>query len=213
MKKYLIEFIGTFFLVLTVVMATTDPSISPLAPLAVASMYASMVLMGRHISGAHYNPAITFALLMRQKMDRTDALYYAVSQFGAAIVASMIGVFLHDCAHGPHILPRVNEQSFCAVLGEFLGVFILVFVYANKMSSTSEEEHLPDGLTLGLVALAASLTLGSLSGGFFNPASALGATVAGMLSFGDIWVYLIGALMGAAGAVTVIQFTNVKSDD
>ncbi len=62
MKKYVVEFIGTFFLVLTIGMVVIEPGAGALAPLAIGSALAVMVYAGGHISGGHYNPAVTLAV-------------------------------------------------------------------------------------------------------------------------------------------------------
>jgi len=87
MKKYLTEFIGTFFLVLTVVMVVNNPGIDPMAPLAIAGMYLAMIYAGSHISGGHFNPAITIAFLMRRQINRGDALYYIIVQLIASVLS------------------------------------------------------------------------------------------------------------------------------
>jgi aquaporin Z len=211
MKKYLTEFIGTFFLVLTVVMATNNPATLAMAPLAIAGMYLAMVYAGAQVSGGHYNPAITMAALMRGKIERGDALYYVMVQLVASVVAAAIGVYLHDCNNGAAIVARVNEQPVCAVLAEFLGTFALVFVMLHVTSSRPNEVNSHAGLAIGFTVLAAGLALGNLSGGAFNPAIAFGASVAGMFGWDDILVYLIGNTLGAAAAATAFQFTEDTS--
>jgi aquaporin Z len=212
MKKYLTEFIGTFFLVLTVVLASNNPSIALLAPLAVAGMYLAMIYAGGHISGGHYNPAVTLAILIRGKIDRGDALYYVLAQLIASVVAAAIGVFLHDCGNGAEIVARVNEQAMCAVLAEFLGTFALAYVVLNVATIRSNTGNSHYGLAIGFTVLAASYALGGLSGGAFNPAIALGATVAGMFAWDDIGIYLIGTLLGGAAAATVFHVTYGRED-
>ena len=70
MNRYVVEFIGTFFLVLTVGMVSIDPGAGALAPLAIGSALAVMVYAGGHISGGHYNPAVTLAVWLRGKASR-----------------------------------------------------------------------------------------------------------------------------------------------
>jgi len=87
MKNYLTEMIGTFFLVLTVglcVVSGTD-----FAPLAIGSSLMIMVYMGGHISGGHYNPAVSLAVMMRGKLDGKELIPYWVSQLVGAILAGV----------------------------------------------------------------------------------------------------------------------------
>jgi aquaporin Z len=208
MKKYVIEFIGTFFMVLTVVMTANNASIAHLAPLAVAGIYLAMVYVGGPISGGHFNPAVTIAMLISRKIDRGDALYYILVQLMAGVLAATFGVFLHDCGGGLLIQTRVNEQAMCAVLGEFLGTFALVFVFLNLSISNQKEGSSNLGIALGFTLLAVSIGLGGLSGGAFNPAIATGGSVAGMFAWEDIWTFFIGNLLGAAAAATAVQLMN-----
>jgi len=212
MKKYLTEFIGTFFLVLTVVLANNNPSILPMAPLAIAGMYLAMIYAGGHISGGHYNPAVTLAVLIRGKIDRGDALYYVIAQLIASVFAAAIGVFLHDCGNGGEIAARVNEQAMCVVLAEFLGTFALAYVVLNVATTRSNASNSHYGIAIGFTMLASNYALGGLSGGAFNPAIALGASVAGMFAWDDMGVYLIGTLLGAAAAATVFHATYGRED-
>jgi aquaporin Z len=212
MKKYLTEFIGTFFLVLTVVLAANNPGIAPMAPLAIGAALMVMVYAGGHVSGAHYNPAVTLAVLMRGKIDRNDALYYIVAQLFAGVAAAAIGAYLHDCGNGATIAARMNEQSLCALLAEFLGTFALAYVVLNVATTQSNAGNSHYGLAIGFTVTVAAYGLGGLSGGTFNPAVALGASVAGMISFGDIWLYLVGTLLGGAAAATVFQFIYGQGD-
>lgn len=205
MKKYLTEFIGTFFLILTVIMSANNPTIGLLAPFAMSGMYLAMIYAGSAISGAHYNPAITVAMLMQKKIDRTDALYYIMVQLIASVLAAAIGVYLHDCAGGLNIVARVNEQPICAILGEFLGAFALTYVFLKVSPAATNENNAYYGLAIGFTVLAVSFGFGSLSGGAYNPAIALGGSVAGMFGWDDLLFLWIGSLLGAAAAATVIQ--------
>ncbi|MFN0175778.1 MAG: MIP/aquaporin family protein [Saprospiraceae bacterium] len=212
MKKYLTEFIGTFFLVLTVVLAANNPGIGPMAPLAIGAVLMVMIYAGGHISGGHYNPAVTLAVMIRGKIDRGDALYYIIVQLVAAVVAAAIGVYLHDCGNGATIVARVNEQSICAVLAEFLGTFALAYVVLNVATTRSNSGNSHYGLAIGFTIMTAAYSLGGLSGGAFNPAVAVGASVAGMFAWEDIWVYLLGTLLGGAAAATVFHVTYGRED-
>lgn len=212
MKKYFTEFIGTFFLVLTVVLTVNNPGIAPMAPLAIASMYLAMIYAGGHISGGYYNPAVTLAVLIRGKIDRGDALYYILAQLIASVIAAAIGVYLHDCGGGLNIVERVNELPMCIVLGEFLGTFALAYVVLNVTTTSANAGNSHYGLAIGFTVLSASYALGGLTGAAFNPAIVLGASMAGMFAWDDFLVYLIGILLGAAAAATAFQVTYGKEE-
>ncbi len=204
MKKYLAEGIGTFFLVFVIILTTND-GIGSLAPLAAGATLAALMYASWHISGAHFNPAVTLAMLMRAKIYRTDALYYVVAQIAGAVLASFFGVFLVSCSGEVRIASHLNNNGLCSIIAEFLGTFGLVYVFLNVVSARGNLGNSFYGLAVGLAFAGAGWALGSISGGMFNPALALGATIAGMLDFGDFWIYLLGACMGAAAAASAFQ--------
>lgn len=203
MKKYLVEFIGTFFLVLTFVLAANNSGIAPMAPLAIGAMLMVMIYAGSHISGGHYNPAVTIAVLMRGKIDLNDALVYMVVQLLGAAVAAAIGVYLHSCAGGAAIELHSNTDPIGALLSEFLGTFALAYVVLNVATTQSNAGNSHYGLATGFTYMAAAFGLGGISGGAFNPAIGIGASVAGMFAAGDLWIYLVGTLAGGAAAASV----------
>ena len=88
MNKYLVEFIGTFFLVLTVGCTVIDKGAGPLAPIAIGAALMVMIFAGGHISGGHYNPAVTLGVWMRGKCDTKDLVPYWVAQIVGAVIAA-----------------------------------------------------------------------------------------------------------------------------
>lgn len=203
MKKYLSECIGSFFLVLTFILTANNPNLSSVMPLAVGAMYAAMIYAGAKSSGAHYNPAVTLAQLMRGNISTTDAAPYVLAQLGGALLASIMGVFFHRSTGGIEIV-SVHNQSFPALLGELLGTFALCYVILN---TAEEENRLVQGLTAGLTLSACLYALGNLSGGAFNPAIAVGFSISGMKVWGELWIFLAGGFGGAAIAATLRKLT------
>ncbi len=204
MKKYLSEFIGTFFLVLTVVLTTNNPAVGNLAPLAIGAVLTAMTFAGSHVSGAYYNPALTLSMLLRGEIDRHDATYYALVQLLAGFFAALIGVYLLGCQGITDINARPNQAT-CAIVGELLGTFALAYVALNTATTDTNEGNSFYGLAIGFTMMAGIYAFGGLSGGAFNPAIALGIAVAGMVSWGDLWIYLVGSLLGAAAAASAFQ--------
>ena len=211
MNKYITEFIGTFFWVLTALLSANNGS-GAMAPLAVGGVVMAMVYMGRHISGGHYNPAVTLAVLMRGKIDRSDAIYYIVAQVLGGLVAAMMAVFLLNCQVRVDIRP-LQHDVLCSLLAEFLGTFALVYVVLNVTtvrSSNADNSHY--GLAIGFALAAMGFALRDISGGAFNPVVALGLSVAGMTAWGELWIYLAGILLGAAAAATVFGVVDKHQD-
>src|ERR1700752_3507319 len=127
MNKYIAEFIGTFFLVLTIGCTGIGAPAGVIAPLAIGAVLMVMVFAGGHISGAHYNPAVTLAVLIRGRIKLNDALIYMVSQVAGAIAAALIaGVFKEMPAEATQTLDTTK-----ALLAEVLGTFALAYVVLN----------------------------------------------------------------------------------
>jgi aquaporin Z len=209
MKKYLVEFIGVFFVVLTVVLAVNHPDLRLVAPLAVGAILAVMTQSGRHISGAHFNPAITIAMLLRGKTETSDAAVYMIAQVAGAGVAAAIGAYLYSCSGAPAVAIHSNHETFCTILAEFLGAFILGFVY---LSSQMHPANNTQGMVMGVALLGAMYLFGNISGGFFNPATAIGAALTGMIAWGDSLLYLLSAMAGGAASATFFVVVNEPTD-
>lgn len=204
LKKYLIEFIGTFFLVFVIAMSGN--------PLAIAAVLIAMVYMGAHVSGAHYNPAVTLAILIRKKIEAKEAFIYMAFQIIGGLLASLVAAFLTgiNFAPAPGALSTVSQ----AVLVELLFTFALasVVLHVATVKATSGNDYY--GLAIGLTVLAAAFAGGPISGGAYNPAVAIGPiiadAIAGGHAAGNLIIYLIGPFAGAALAAAFFNFINNK---
>ena len=204
MKKYLTEGIGAFFWVFTLVL-TANNGTGSLAPMALGAVGTAM-MYASELTGGHFNPAVSLALLMRGRLDRLDLPYYALAQALGGFVAALIGVFLLGCgnAGATNIQMRVNDPI-CALLAEFVGTFALVYVFLQTLPEPGQSRYSLHGLVTGLVVMAAHYALGPVSGGLLNPAAGVGAIASGMAVWTDIWLYIVGPVLGAAAAVTAVQ--------
>ncbi len=210
MKKYLTEFIGTLFLTLVFVL-TKNNGTGDMAPLAIGATLMALVYAGGHLSGGHYNPVITLAMLMRGKVERGDAIYYIVAQMAGALIAAFLSAFLLHCQGNVDIRP-IQHIVLCSLLAEVLGTFALAYVVLNVMTTRSNSGHSHDGLAIGFALTAMMYTFGSITGGVFNPALALGISLTGMSLWSDVWIYFFGALLGAAAATTMFQVLYGSGD-
>ena len=206
MKKYIVEFIGSFFLVLCIGLAVIDNPWLNLAPLAIGSMLMVMVYAGGHISGAHYNPAVTLAVWIRGRCSTADVLPYILSQLaGAALAALLVGYFKGDAmpveASAMTDIPQ-------ALVAEVLGTFALAYVVLNVATSKNTSGNSFYGLAIGFTVMTCAFVLGNYSGGAFNPAVAVGISIMKLASWTDIWIYLVGCFGGAALAAVVFKFLN-----
>jgi aquaporin Z len=202
MNKYVTEFIGTFFLVLTIGFAIGESGAGPLAPLAIGSALMVMIYAGGHLSGAHYNPAVTLAALLRGRCSMSDAIAYWVAQVAAAIVAALI-VRAFGSA-----LPTIAPSVAPALVVEFLYTFALAYVVLNVATSKDTAGNSNYGLAIGFTVLTGAFAVGAISGGAFNPAVAVGITAMGVSPVANIWIYLVANLLGGAAAAAVFNFAN-----
>jgi aquaporin Z len=203
MRAYITEFIGTFFLVLAVGLAGGNQYAGALA---IGGMLMAMIFMGGHISGAHYNPAVTLAVFLRGKLAAKDFIPYWIAQIAAAILAAVLVryVFLHPLV-GEKPYPSAN--IFPALLGEFLFTFALVLVILNVATAKGTSGNSFYGLAIGITIVGAAVAGGPISRGAFNPAVGAGLITMGV-PIQDLWLYIVGPLVGGAAAAAVFKVQN-----
>lgn len=204
MNKYAMEFIGTFFLVFTVGMTVLEPGAGPLAPLAIGSAFMIMVYAGRHISGAHYNPAITLTVLLRRRVSASDAVVYMAVQAAAGLVAALASSYLKP---GLSLTPIVHDIV-PSLLAEFLFTFALCLVFLNTTTAKATDGNAYFGAAIGLTVMVGAYAVGNVSGGAFNPAVALGISLMGIASWPDIWIYLVACFLGGGAAAWAFVALN-----
>lgn len=201
MNKYLTELIGTFFLVLTVGMASGD-----LAPLAIGGVLMVMIYAGGHISGGHYNPAVTLAAFVRGRCSKTDLVPYMVAQVAGAALAALAVSLLRGDGNSP-----MNINIGRTFLAEFLFTFALAYVVLNVATAKGTAGNSNYGLAIGFTVLAGAVAVGGVSGGAFNPAVAIGACMMKAFAWQNVWVYFLANFGG--GAAAGIVFKTLNPDD
>lgn len=208
MKSYVTEFIGTFFLVLTIGLSVLGQS--PMAPLAIGTALMVMVYMGGHISGGHFNPAVTLGVFMRGKLPAGEVGPYWISQLLGAIVAAIVTRSI--MGQTLVVAPGPTATPMAVLLVEFLFTFALVLVVLNTATAKATEGNSYYGLAIGFTVMAGAFAGGAISGGAFNPAVGVGpiivdATMGGG-SWGALWYYLVAPLLGGAVAAWVFLFQH-----
>lgn len=196
MKKYITEFIGTFFLVLTIGLTGN--------PLAIGAALMVMIYAGGHISGGHYNPAVTLAVLIRGRISISDAMVYMSSQLAGALAAALVvGIYKQAPAEAIQSLDTTK-----AIVAEAIGTFALAYVVLNVATAKGNAGNSYFGLAIGFTVMAMAFAFGEYSGGAFNPAVAVGASVMKAFEWGNIWIYLVGCFGGAILAALVFNMNN-----
>lgn len=202
MKKYLTEFIGTFFLVLTIGLAVLSKS-----TLAIGSALMAMVYMGGHVSGGHYNPAVSLAALLRGKLALADFGPYLGSQVTGALVAAILVKVIAGTTCP--IAPDPKASVIAALLVEILYTFALALVVLNVATAKATSGNSFYGLAIGFTVAAGAIAGGGISGGAYNPAVGTGLAVIhaamGDGSLAPLWLYLIGPFAGGALAAVVFK--------
>ncbi|MGA7874663.1 MAG: aquaporin [Desulfoferrobacter sp.] len=207
MEKYLTEFIGTFFLVLTVGCTVIGGGAGVIPPLAIGSALMVMIFAGGHISGGHYNPSVTLGVWIRGKCCTKDVVPYWIAQMVGGILAAIAVKYLKSGVAVTPMSPEIGP----ALLAEFLFTFALVYVVLNVATSKGTSGNSFYGLAIGFTVLVGAFAVGGISGGAFNPAVAVGITVMGLSAWSNIWIFLVSNLLG--GAVAGFAFKGLSIED
>ncbi len=204
MRNYVTELIGTFFLVFTVSMAAVAGGAGTLAGLAIGSVLMVMIFAGGHISGAHYNPAVSMAVFARGKISAGEMVKYWVAQFvGAGLAAGLASGVFKVKAATPLAVDLVP-----VVVAELLFTFALAYVVLNVATAKGTANNSFYGLAIGFTVLAGAYAVGSISGGVFNPAVGLGITILGVLNGTNLAIYVVTQLIAGFLAAQVFRLQH-----
>jgi aquaporin Z len=163
-----------------------------------------MVYAGGHISGAHYNPAVTLAVLIRGKVNAADVVPYILAQLAGAALATVVVKFLRAGVAVTPMVPNVGP----ALLAEFLFTFALVYVVLNAATAEGTSGNSFYGLAIGMTVMTGAFAVGDISGGAFNPAVALGISMLGLSSWENIWIYVAANFSAAIVAAIIFNLIN-----
>jgi aquaporin Z len=200
--QLLTEFIGTFVFFSVIALASRA---GVFAPIAIGLGLTAMVYMGGHVSGAHYNPAVSFGLFLRGVISARTMAAYWIAQLVAGALAFAAGYALSGQAQGIH--PGGGVHWYSALSAEIIFTLALVLVVLNVAATRQTAGNSYYGLAIGFTVAAGAFVAGPISGAAFNPAVGLSATLAGVMfghgSWSDVWLYVVGPLAGAAIAAGV----------
>jgi aquaporin Z len=207
-RRYVTELIGTFALVFTIGTAVLGKA-GQLAPIAIGAALMVMVFAGGHISGAHYNPAVTLAVFLRGRLPKGDVLPYWAAQLVGAFLAAVAAHYITN--HKGTATKFEGRDIGVALLAEFLFTFFLAYVVLNVATSKDNDNNSFYGLAIGFTVMAGAFVVGPYSGGAFNPAVAVGLWVMSLVAGGSLWIYLLANLAG--GAAAALTFKALNPDD
>ncbi|MGH7562880.1 MAG: MIP/aquaporin family protein [Gemmatimonadota bacterium] len=206
--KLLTELIGTFFLVLTIGLSVIGQT--PFAPLAIGSALMVMVYMGGHISGAHYNPAVTLAAWARGAIGGGQVVPYWGAQLLGAFLASVATWAITRETYAP--APGDTATILGAFLVEILFTFALALVVLQSAMTPETKGNSFYGLAIGFTVAAGAFAGGGISGGAFNPAVGVGPILFDGLAAGgtlsNAWLYIVAPLLGGLVAAGVYRIQN-----
>ena len=204
MKKYLTEFVGTFFLVLIIGLSNN--------PLAIGFGLTVLVYMGSHISGAHYNPAVSFAMLLRKEINSSDFFKYLLSQILGAFAAAFL---VSNMSSNMLVQPDLAEPVAIILVAELIFTYLLVFVILNVATHPNLDGNSFYGFAIGLTVMTGAFCVGPLSGGVFNPAVSIGPSLVDIITENGVsqyfvWYYLTAPMAGSVMAVIHFNYLLKK---
>lgn len=204
MQKLLMEFLGTFFFVLTIAMTGNAG--------AIAAMLMAWIYIGAHVSGANYNPAVSFALSLRRLLSWNLSARYMIAQVAGAFVAFALTHYLHGKVVVP--APGAGISFLQAFLVEILLTLVFVLIVLVVATSQRYKNETIAGFVIGFTIPALAGLGGPISGGLFNPAISIGSTVYAALTgtpvaFENLFVHVGGAFIGAFIAYQLFRYFNL----
>lgn len=214
MNRSFNEFISTFFLSFTICVAAVYGKAGDYGPLAIGLVLAALVYAGGHISKAHYNPAVSLAFLIR-------GCYISVKEMFAFIGVQILGAVLAALlakglfSDGMVVEPAKLEFG-PALVAEILFTFLLVWVIMNVATAKANAGNGFYGIAIASTVTGAIYTVGVVSLAVLNPAVAVALAITGKLAASQLFIPIVGSIVGAVIAVVTFNFGHPSegcSDD
>jgi len=203
-RKALAEAIATFLFVLSIIGAVN--AASPVTPLAIGLALAVLIFATGHISGAHLNPAVSVGVFLRGGLSVVDLIAYIIAQLVGGVLAALVSFAVWPAAE-----QAVEIEVGPAFLVEAIFTLALVYVVLNVATAKGTEGNSFYGLAIGGTVFVGAVAVGSISGGGFNPAVALGLSISGQFDWANLWLYIVAPIVGAV--VAALLFRVLNTDD
>jgi aquaporin Z len=205
MIRYVTELIGTFFLVLTIGLVVVQAT--PLGPIAIGAVLMVMVYMGGHVSGGHYNPAVSLAAVLAGKLETRELVPYWAAQLVGAVAGALAARAIVGDTFAPAPSPEASPAGFW--LAEALFTFALCLVVLNSATHPKTKGNSFYGLAIGFTVGAGAIAVGPVSGAAFNPAVGVGPTLVhaalGAGTLAHVPLYVAAPILGGALAALVFH--------
>lgn len=204
-RRYLVEFIGMFIFMFAVLGIVASGANTAATAIGVGSVLMTMVYAGGHISGGHFNPAVSIAAFLRGALQLRDLGPYIVSQFLGSLAAWAVGFGLWGGKYDPHLGSLNLGAVFLAEM-----IFTLALCYVMLQSATSPD-HAGNsfyGLAIGFIVAAGVVSVGGISGAAFNPSITFGLMLGGFIAWKYFWLYWIAQIIGATIAAIAYRAVN-----
>ncbi len=179
-------------------------------PIAVGVIITAIVYIGIHISGAHYNPAVSIAMLIRGRVSLQEATGYIFSQLLGSVLAALIVFWMNDALMiiEPSETAPVSKILLIELIFTFLLIFIILFVATDRRTEGNSYYGVVIGFTVMLISYIGS----GISGGAYNPAVGTGPILVDVIigdgeTLSNLWYYLVGPIIGAVAASYIYKFT------
>lgn len=196
------EAVGAFFLVL--VYGFTGDA------LAIGLTLMALVYIGFHISGAHFNPAVSFAFFLKKKLSGAEFVGYLISQLTGAFLAAVSLFFLSTSVF--YVEPPVSTDLYQQAFGELFFTFLFVMLMLTFSLSKSPQLFQMAGLAVGLTYAGILMAGTPVSGGVFNPAISIGTAAFDLITGGNsylhVLLYTLAPLAGASVAAVAYTYFN-----
>ena len=163
---------------------------------------------GGHVSGGHYNPAVTLAVWLRGRCPVGDVPGYMAAQVLGGLLAALLTLYFKG---NPQLTP-MELSPVPALLAEFVGTFALAYVVLSVATAKATTGNSYFGLAIGFTVTTMAFGLGAISGGAFNPAVAIGITAMHLAKGAQLWIYLVANFAAGGLAAATFRFLNPESE-
>lgn len=200
LRKYVAEFAATLLFVFAIIGILNAGT---LAPLAIGFALMVLVYAVGHISGGHLNPAVSFGVFLRGRLSAADLVGYVIAQLVGGAVGAIVSFAIWEAP-----VEGLAVETGPAFVAELVFTLVLVFTVLNVATSRDHPDNSFYGLAIGTSVFVGAVAVGSISGGGFNPAVALGLSIGGVFTWGNLWLYVVAPLLGAAIAAGLFRLLN-----